>query len=89
MDFKRIAPNKSFSQCGLYRTRKLREGIYVAERCWSAGELPKHQYAPWRFMGFGKTEREVRALCRTHASEENTDARAILRDCGLTAPANA
>ena len=89
MDFKRIEPNKSFSECGMYRTRKLRDGIYLAERLWRPGEKLRHLYAPWCFIGFGKTERQARDFCRRHSEKAKTDARAILRDCGLTALADA
>ena len=89
MDFKRIAPNKSFSECGMYRVRKLRDEIYIAERLWSAGEKPWRLYAPWRFIGFAKTERQARDLCRSRSGKAETDARAILRHCGLTALADA
>ena len=88
MEFKRIAPNKSFSECGMYRVRKLRNEIYIAERLWSAGEKPWRLYAPWRFIGFAKNERQARNLCRRRSEKAETDAREILRDCGLTSLAD-
>ncbi|WP_284456000.1 hypothetical protein [Alloalcanivorax xenomutans] len=81
------ATPESRSECGLYRTRTLRLGLLVAERRWHPGEKPQHLYAPWRFLGFAKDERQARHLCR-QARGPITDARAILRDLGLVALAN-
>tara|TARA_A100001391_G_scaffold200325_2_gene184662 strand:+ start:545 stop:829 length:285 start_codon:yes stop_codon:yes gene_type:complete len=78
---------ESRSECGLYQTRRLRPGLFVAERRWHPGEKPRHLYAPWRFIGFAKDERQARHLCR-QVRRPITDARAILRDLGLVALAN-
>lgn len=78
---------ESRSDCGLYRTRVLRPGLLVAERRWHPGEKPRHLYAPWRWIGFAKDERQARQLCRRDAGT-GQDARVILRDLGLVALAN-
>ncbi len=83
MEFKRVGL-RSYSNCGKYRTRQLRPGIYISERNWHAQEKPIHLYAPWCFIGFAKTEREARANCRKHASSKPMiDAKEILKELGI------
>lgn len=84
LDFKRVGIN-SVSMCGMYRTRQLRPGLFISERAWGAGEKSRFLYAPWCFIGFGKTEREARQQCRAHANRKSAmiDAKQILKELGI------
>jgi len=74
----------SMSMCGMYRTRELRPGLFISERAWGPAEKSRFLYAPWCFIGFGKTEREARDQCRKHASRNSMiDAKQILKELGI------
>ena len=74
----------SMSMCGMYRTRELRPGLFISERAWGAGEKSRFLYAPWCFIGFGKTEKEARNQCRQHALRKSQiDAKQILKELGI------
>lgn len=64
LTFRRIH-NRTYSLCGLYRTRQLRPGLFVSERTWFPHEKPAHLYAKaWCFVGFADTEEQAQTLCK-------------------------
>ena len=69
----------------MYRTRELRPGLHISERAWGASDgKSRFLYAPWCFIGFGKTEREARDQCRKHANRKSMiDAKQILKELGI------